>query len=85
MFGWDQKEDKLDGSEEFGDSTDDTEAWGIQFDNKKYNRFRIESGDMSFTKEYSKEELVGKMQDEKFLSLKNKGGIIAKGGVNIFI
>jgi len=46
------KEDKLEGSEEYGDSNGNDVSWGIKFKELEFTHFKVESYDMSYSKSY---------------------------------
>ena len=54
--GWDSAEDKLQGTEEYGDPTDNTKAWAIKFNQSSKLKVEILGK--------SHKPYVGKMSDE---------------------
>ena len=62
----------MEGTEAFGDQQVDEGAWAIVFNEMEFNKLKVESYDQVYTKEYTKEELMGKLQEEEFLKDKAK-------------
>ena len=60
--GWDEMDkDQLNGTESYGDQKDHLESWAIKFDSDNITHYKVESKDKSYSKEYTKEELIGKL------------------------
>ena len=53
LEGWQPEKDELFGTEKYGNSEDNSKAWAIPFDDFNVKRLRVESLDMSYSKEYS--------------------------------
>jgi len=49
----------LQGTEEYGNSTDNKAAWAVKFDYDKFQSFKVESPDKTYSNEYTKAELSG--------------------------
>jgi len=64
---WDQHKDKLNGTEVYGDPNDDTKPWAVKFDDIKFTHIKVEGKNKSFSKEYTKENLFGKMKEDEYL------------------
>ena len=82
MEGWNSK-DKLVGNEVYGDSASNSKAWAIQFDKIDFSKLKVESSDGSYSKEYTKEELVGKGDNEKMLG--DQASIKKISGLNVYV
>ena len=75
----------MDGSEVFGDESDNSSAWGTMYDKREWTKIKVESGDGSYVSpEYgNNEEYTGNMQMEELLS--DKAKIMEKGGANVYV
>ena len=58
MQGWDDIKDKLDGAEEHGDPSDNTNAWVLKYNEEDVINLKIWSGDKSHSKEYDGNDLI---------------------------
>ena len=81
--GWDPAKDRLQGTEVYGDPSDNSTAWAINFADISSFVYKVESVDKTYSKEYKKSELVGKMHQEEFL--RDKARIMKRGGANVYI
>jgi len=62
--------DKFDGTDEYGDKSDGKKAWALKFDNIPFKKVKIESGEKfkaPYSKEYNKEDIVGKLGSDALL------------------
>lgn len=76
----------FEGTEDYGDRNDSKKAWAIKFDNMPFKKVKIESVKKQpdpYSKEYTKEEITGKLGIDSLLSDADK--IKSMGGANIFI
>jgi len=75
----------LKGTEVYGDKFDNNSSWAVKFNGFDFNftHFKIESKDKSYCREYFKDDLIGKMQEDELLrdNLKIKDC----GGVSVYI
>ena len=87
LTDWDLSADGLTGSETAGDKTDNKKYWAIKFVTSTFERFRIESGDLSYSKEYVGNDISavkGSVAGADSL-LNDNDKIKTKGGMKIFI
>lgn len=78
--------DNFDGTEAYGDTLDNKKAWAIKFENIPFKKVKIESKEQfknPYSKEYTKEEIAGKLGDDALLADPEK--MKALGGAKIFI
>jgi len=83
LAGFDPKEDKFSGKEEYGSIMTKTSAWARKFDDINYQKVTIESIDKSYKKEYERSQIHGKLNTDDLL--KDKAKIKKAGGCNIWI
>lgn len=83
LQGWDTAKDKLKGNEEYGDLLCSTKAWARKFDEINFSTLTVTSGDKTYTKEYTREEINGKIATDPLL--KDKSKMKKSGGANVFI
>lgn len=78
--------DQLDGTEEYGNPEDNKVAWAKKFEGIDFKKVKICSGEKfknPYSREYTKEEIVGKLSSDPFLADNEK--IKSMGGADIFI
>merc|ERR1712166_1578016 len=78
--------DKFDGTDEYGDKSNNKNAWATKFDNVPFGKVKIESGEKfkaPYSKEYTKEEIFGKLASDPLLSDADK--MKSLNGANVFI
>lgn len=78
--GWDITSDTLVNDEAYGDPKDDSEAWARRYSQTRTDKYRIESGDHVYKKEY---KLAKDVLNDEFL--KDESLIKAKGGFSIYM
>ena len=85
LSGWELATHQLAGTEAFGTEDVDSAAWAIAFTslNYIYIKFKVESGDGSYQVEYFKNDLLGDIDADIFLS--DTAEISSKGGANVYI
>ena len=84
MNGWDPSIDSLTGTEKYGDSSDNTKAWAIQYNSNDFTKYKIESCDGSYCNQYNKDELIGKTCDSE--QLLGSSELLRKyKGANVYI
>ena len=49
MEGWNPQHDCLKGTEQYGDSHDDSKTWAIQFNECEYSQVKIETADEKYS------------------------------------
>ena len=72
------------GTEEYGDSTDDTKAWAKPFNHIMVSKYKVELANKSQSHEYKKGQLYGKKSDLEAI-LKDKDSILDNNGAKVFI
>ena len=85
MNGWDPKQDRLRGTELYGYTSIDYEAWAIRFADDEYTHVKIESVDEVICKEYPKQEFSGNYFNNVFIKENKEFFYTKRGGVKIFI
>lgn len=83
LAGFDAAKDKFKGGEEYGDFMTKKTAWARKFDTINYHAIVVESIDKKYKKEYTRDEIHGKLNTDELL--KDKAKIKKAGGVNIYI
>jgi len=77
-------EDEMEGSEVFGDSEDDSNAWGTMYDKREWTRISVEGVDGGYKAEYyNNEEFTGNMQMEPLLN--DMDLIKTHGGADVYV
>ena len=73
------------GTEVYGDKFDNNSAWAVKFGGFDFNftHFKVESKDKSYLREYLKDDLMGKMQEDELL--RDNARIKDCGGVSVYI
>ena len=84
LEGWNPAEDGLTATDQFGDNEDNSTAWAVKFDELDFEKMKIESGDKSYSREYTKSEVEGvACKDIEFLG--NPERIKECGGASVSI
>jgi len=83
LQGWEPAKDKLKGNEEYGDLFCSTKAWARKFDEFNYSKLTVTSGDKTYNKVYTSEEIKGKIATDDLI--KDKAKLKKLGGANIYI
>jgi hypothetical protein len=83
LAGFDPAKDKFKGNEEYGDLMTKKSAWARKFDDINYQSLVVESIDKSYKKEYTRDQIHGKLNTDDLL--KDKAKIKKAGGCNVYI
>jgi len=77
--------DHLNGDEQFGVQLEGEQkkSFGISFDQYEFVDMKVESVDKTYVREYTKDQLVGKMKQDQLLNDHER--LKKVGGANVYI